>query len=228
MGRVGRRAVLCVVMVRRWGRGPKPRDARFVASSQQGEPFGVWPESSGVSGPGHVRPGANGMAPGVRWAWRQGDIGGPPHSVPFGEGADLPWTCQGKLAAAGGGRTPRPSQDAVPADARSLGTWHPARGEFNLPRAGVTPAFSPTLPPDTKTCCLAAGQGSTGSEVCTVWARVRSGHGQQAALALPPGPSENSDEKGGAGQLLVRPSLASSGCGGPDMERSDPSSLWQW
>ena len=35
--------------------------------------------------------------------------------------------------------TPLSSYDAVPADAHSLGTWHPARAEFNLPRVGVVP-----------------------------------------------------------------------------------------
>lgn len=108
MGSVGGRAVF-VVTVKRWDHGPTPRDAQFVASSQRGEPFGAWPESSRVSEPCHVRPGANGMAPGMWWAWRQGDIGGPPGSVPFGKERTDPVTCQGRPTVMGGGRTPRSS-----------------------------------------------------------------------------------------------------------------------
>lgn len=49
------------------------------------------------------------------------------------------------------GRTPRGSHAVVPADARFLGTWHHAQGEFNLPNVGMMPGygkpeFSPPTP----------------------------------------------------------------------------------
>lgn len=63
MGRAGGRAGLWVLTVNGWDRGPKPRDAQSVASSQQRKPFGAWPESSSVSESFRVRPGASGDGP---------------------------------------------------------------------------------------------------------------------------------------------------------------------
>lgn len=48
-------------------------------------------------------------------------------------------------------------------------------------------------------------RGSTGSKVCTVWARAQSGHGQQAAWQLPPGPSENCIRKVGKVHFQAQP-----------------------
>lgn len=52
-----------MVTVTRRYHGPKPSDAQFMASSQRGEPLGAWLESSRVSEPFHVRPGASGDGP---------------------------------------------------------------------------------------------------------------------------------------------------------------------
>lgn len=81
-----------------------------------------------------------GMAHGMWWAWCQRDIWGTPEVCATRGGSGRTHvTCQGKPGVTGSGRTPSSSCDAVPADAHSLGTWHPARGEFNLPRVGMVP-----------------------------------------------------------------------------------------
>lgn len=140
MGRVGGRAVRGAVRVNRWYHGPKPRDAQFMASSQRGEPFGAWLESSRVSESSHVRPSANGDGPRcVVGMAPRGRLRSPILSAMQGRSGPTPVTCQGKPRVTGSGRTPRSSDDAVPADAHSLGTWHPARGEFTLPRVGMVP-----------------------------------------------------------------------------------------
>ena len=141
VGSLGRRAVLWAVREKIWCHGPKPRDAQFMASSQQGEPFRAWLESSRVSESFHARPGASGDGPryvvGVapRGHWRA------PRAMPHGARVDLPpcGMARGEPRVTGDAGTPHSSYDAVPADAHSLGTWHPARGEFNLPRVGVVP-----------------------------------------------------------------------------------------
>lgn len=87
-----------------------------------------------------MRPGANedgpwyavGTAP-------KGHLGAPVLRAMQGRSRHTPVTCQGKPGATGGAWTPSSSHDAMPADAHSLGTWHPARGEFNLPRVGMVP-----------------------------------------------------------------------------------------
>lgn len=82
--------VLWALVANRWYHGPKPRDAQFMASSQQGEPFRAWLGSSGLSQLFHVRPGANGDGPWyVVGMMPKGHLGAP-DSVPCGEGADLP------------------------------------------------------------------------------------------------------------------------------------------
>ena len=140
MGRLGGRAVLWAIIVKIWYHGPKPRDAQFMASSQQGEPFGAWLESSRVPESFHARPGASGdgpqyvvgMAPRGHWK-------APTRHATQGKSGPTPVTCQGEPRVTGSAGTPHSSYDAVPADAHSLGTWHPARGEFNLPCVGVVP-----------------------------------------------------------------------------------------
>lgn len=118
----------------------------------------------------------------------------------------------------GSSGTPRSSRAAVPADAHSPGTWHPARGEFNLPRAGTAPGAwdACVLPPPCPLTLVHAAwppaRGSTGSGglrglgVGVAWARWRQ-HWQ-----LLPGPSENCDRAGGGGQL-AGPALTSQGTG---------------
>lgn len=82
--------VLWALVANRWYHGPKPRDAQFMASSQQGEPFGAWLGSSGLSQLFHVRPGANGDGPWyVVGMTPEGHLGAS-DSAPCGEGADLP------------------------------------------------------------------------------------------------------------------------------------------
>lgn len=160
--------VLWAFIVARWYQGPKPRDAQSVASSQQGELFRAWLGSSRLSRLFHVRPGANGDGPWyVAGMAPKGHLGAPALSAMWGGSGPTPVTCQGKPQVTGGGRTPSPSYDAMPADAHSLGTWHPARGEFNLPRVGTVPGAPrarilprpPPSPPDTHACRLAASQG---------------------------------------------------------------------
>lgn len=140
VGRMGGRSVLWVVIVNRWDHGPRPTDAQFMASGQWGEPFGAWLESSRVSESFHVRPSANGDGPRyVVGMAPRGHLRATVLSAMRRRSGPTPTTCQGKPGVTGGGRTPRSSYEAVPADAHSLGTWHPARGEFNLPRVGMMP-----------------------------------------------------------------------------------------
>lgn len=103
------------------------------------------------------------------------------------------------------GRTPRGSHAVVPADARFLGTWHHAQGEFNLPNVGMMPGYGkpefspqpPTLPPDTHTCCLAVSQG------LHRFPGLRSlGTGCGQPWQLLPGPSTASDWEEGKDWLL--------------------------
>lgn len=140
MGRVGGREVLWAVIVNRWYHGPKPRDAQFMASSQRGEPFRAWLESSRVSESFHVQPAASGDGPQyVVGMVPRGHLRAPMHYAMRGRSGHTPVTCQGEPRVTGDGGTPCSSYDAVPADAHSVGTWHPARGEFNLPHVGMVP-----------------------------------------------------------------------------------------
>lgn len=94
---------------------------------------------------------------------------------------------RGKPTVPGGGGTPRFSRDAVPADARSPGTWHPARGEFSPPRAGVMPGarnacLLPHLAPRHQDVPPGRWPGLHRFRGRTVWARAA---GRLAAAAGP-------------------------------------------
>lgn len=112
---------------------------------------------------------------------------------------------KGKPSVVGNSKTLHSSRAAVPTDAQSLGTWHHAQGEFNLPRVGMMPGHgkpepssqSPTLPPDTHTCCLAASQGLHRFPGLS---SLGTGCGQP--WQLPPGSSAASDWEEGKGWLL--------------------------
>lgn len=167
-----------------------------MASSQWGQPFGIWLKSTRVPEPFHVRPSASedspqyvvGMVP-------KGHLRGPILSAMWGKAQTYHCNMlEGKPSVVGSCETSHSSHAAVPADAQFLGTWHHAQGEFNLPHVGMMPGhgkleFSshpPSCPLTLIHTVWQLARHSTGSQVCTVWARAVGSLGSCClALLLP-------------------------------------------